>query len=143
MCNRETGILWLGSNVTGETAGGLGTSGLATVKDEVKDDLRDEDIETEGETVRRQIIAPMCLYEFWRDDVPLPYFRRKKPETVDRQQEANLFLTAQKVGMRIATSFAHTRLAIPEPDDGEDVLEPTDAFIAGVTEGNPSDGATG
>jgi len=134
LCNRETAILWLGGNLLTDTTGGTGTFSAGVKQDEVKDDLRDEDIEAEGETVRRQIIGPMCAAEFWRDDVPLPYFRRNPPETIDRTAEATLIKAAQNAGLAIPRDWAYTRLGIPEPQEGDEVLEPSDAFAA---EGTP------
>lgn len=141
-CNREIGVLWLGGNLTSDTTGGTGTFAAANVQDRVRDDLRDEDIAAEGEMVREQIIAPLCFYEFARPDVPLPIFRRKKPETVDRVNEAGLFAQCQKIGMRISREYAHSRLGIPEPEEADDVLEAPDAFefALGEPEGKSGEG---
>ena len=135
-CAKETTILWLGGQLTTDTTGGTGTLAAGKVQDDVKDDLRNDDIKREGRTVRRQIIAPMCTYKFWRDDVPLPYFRRVKPETIDRTAEADLFAKAQQAGLKIGKKYAHERLGIPEPEEGDEVLTPSlDAFGEGLTEG--------
>ena len=62
------------------------------------------------------------------------YFRRIKPETVDRAKEAAVMAQAQKIGMQVPEDWARDRLAIPkaEVDDKgqrEAILEPSfDAF---------------
>jgi phage gp29-like protein len=92
----------------------------------VRDDLRDDDIKREGRTVRGQIIAPMCAYKFGRD-VPLPYFRRVKPEPIDRKAEGEVIEVAQRIGMKVGEDWARERLGVPKPQEGEATLEPADA----------------
>ena len=64
--------------------------------------------------------------------VPMPVFRRVKPETVNRTAEATLMKAAQNAGITIPRKWAYDRLNIPEPKAGEEVLEPADAFLEGV-----------
>ncbi len=134
--DRMKAKIWLGGNLVADTSGGTGTYSAAEVQNEVREDLRNDDIEAEGTTVRDQIIAPMVRFRFWRTDVPLPYFRRKKPETVDRLQEADLFTKAQATGLKIGQAYAYARLGIPAPEKDEVVLTPSlDAFGQGMMEG--------
>ena len=123
-CDRKQSILFLRGNLSTDTTGGTGTHAAATVQDEVRRDVQDNDIKREGRTVREQIIAPMCAFKFPGYDVPLPIFRRRKPEVVDRSLEADIFGKAQAVGVAIPRAYAYQTLAIPEPKDGEPVLEP-------------------
>jgi phage gp29-like protein len=133
---RKIAKIWLGGNLVADTTGGTGTHAAASVQDEVREDLRDDDIENEGSMVRSQIIEPLIRFKFWRADVPLPYFRRKKPEMIDRLQEADLFGKAQLAGLKIPKKYAHERLGIPEPEQGEETLTPSlDAFGQGMEEG--------
>lgn len=140
-CTRETGILWLGGNLTSDTTGGTGTFAAAEVQDRVREDIRDDDIKREGRTVRDQIIRPIVALAFPGRDVPLPYFRRIKPETVDRIKEGELMFKAQQIGMDVPESWARDRLGIPKPKTDENgqreaVLEGSlDAFAEGLNEG--------
>jgi len=136
-CNRETAVGWLGGNLTTESTGVTGGLAAAVVQDAVRDDIRDDDIKNESATVGKQLIAPMAAFKYPGRDVPLPTFRRVKPETVDRQKEALLLRAAQGAGVQVPKAWAYKRLGIPEPQEGDEVLEPTDAFTAGVMEGNP------
>jgi len=142
-CNRETAVGWLGGNLTTESTGVTGGLAAAVVQDAVRDDIRDDDIKNESVTVGKQLIAPMAAFKYPGRDVPLPTFRRIKPETVDRQKEALLLRAAQGAGVQVPKAWAYKRLGIPEPQEGDDVLEPTDAFTAGVMEGNPAADAAG
>lgn len=131
-CDREQAVLWLGGNLTGDTTGGTGTFAAAKVQDDVREDLRDDDIKRESRTVREQIIRPMVAFKFPGRDAPLPIFRRIKPETVDRVKESQGIASAQKAGLRVPAKWAYERVRIPKPKDGEEVLEPMDAFFEGV-----------
>ena len=130
--NRETGVLWLGANLTSDTTGGTGTFAAAAVQDDLREDIRDDDIETEADTVREQILDPMCRYKFAGRNVPVPYFERTKPE--DSTKIAANVTAWQKTGLKIPVAWARTKAGIPKPKDGEAVLEPADAYEAGLTE---------
>ncbi len=123
-CDRKQTILMLGGNLTADTTGGTGTLAAGLVQDDVKDDLRDDDIRRESRTIRRQLISPMCAFAFPHVDVPLPFFRRVKPETVDRIQEANLFsIATQQIGLPVGKQFIYDRLGIPKPEQDEPIVE--------------------
>jgi phage gp29-like protein len=132
--DKEQDILWCGGNLTGDTTGGTGTYAAASVQDSVRDDLRDDDIRRESRTVRTQVIRAWCAFKYPGREVPLPICRRIKPETVDRTQEATFFKTAQSAGIAIPKAWGYQRLSIPQPQDGEEVLEPVDAFVQGMRE---------
>ncbi len=134
-CDRKQSILMLGGNLTSDTTGGTGTLAAGSVQDAVKDDLRDDDIKREGRTIRRQIIAPVCAFAYPHRDVPLPYFRRRKPETIDRIREANLFAATQKFGLPVSKNHAYDRLGIPKPQEGDDLIEETLGAFGEVQEG--------
>lgn len=134
-CGREQSILWLGGNLTSDTTGGTGTFAAADTQNQVREDLRDDDIKREAATIREQILAPMVTYRFG-SDAPVPYFRRVKPETIDRIREADLFAKAQQAGLKIGQDYAYERLGIQKPEPDEAVLEPSlDAFGEGLQEG--------
>jgi phage gp29-like protein len=130
---RESAVLWLGGNLTSDTSGGTGTYAAASVQDEVRDDLRDADIQAEARTVREQILAPMVRCKFPGRDVPVPYFERTVPE--DSLQVAARVAAWQRVGLRVPADWARSQSGIPEPEPDEKVLEPPDAFEEGLREG--------
>ena len=139
-CGREQAKLFLGGNLTSDTTGGTGTLAAGAVQNEVRQELRDDDILRESRTVERQIIKPLCHILFGGQEVPCPKFRRVKPETIDRVREADLLLKAQQLGAKIPVDHALKQLNIPKLQDGELWLEPgMDAFGAALEEGLPSD----
>lgn len=123
LCDRGIAKLWLGGNLTSDTTGGTGTYAAAAVQDEVREDKLDDDIRREARTLEAQLFAPMCLYHF-RRPVPLPKFRRTKPDTTDRNQLAQLLNTVtQQLGLSVAEDWAYDALGIPQPEEGEAVIE--------------------
>ena len=135
-CDRKQSILFLGGNLAADTTGGTGTFSAAKVQDEVRQDLRDDDIRREARMIRENILRTMVHYRWPDHDVPVPHFERTKPETIDRQLEANVIRTAQSAGIRVPKAWAHERLGIPEPKDDEEALSPSlDAFGQGMVEG--------
>ncbi len=134
-CDRAKAKLWLGGNLVADTTGGTGTHAAASVQNEVREDLRDDDLAAEAATVRKQIFEPMCRARFYRD-VPLPHFRRVKPEVIDRTAAADLFAKAQAAGVAIPKAYAYATLGIPEPQEGEEILEPAPDPFADTMEGD-------
>lgn len=139
-CTRETGIRWLGGNLTSDTTGGTGTFAAATVQDEVRNDLRNDDIKREGRTVRDQVIHPIVALGFPGCDEGVPYFCRIKPETIGRIKEAELMFKAQHIGMDVPDAWARERIGVPKPKVDENgqreaVLESPDAFEDSIREG--------
>ncbi len=124
-CERLQAKVWLGGHLTSDTTGGTGTFAAASVHNEVRENLRDDDIRREARTIRRQVLAPMCAFKFARD-VPVPFFRRVRPEIVDRIKEATLFTQSQQAGVVIPRAYAYNRLGIPEPkrDERGNLAEP-------------------
>ncbi len=132
LCDRQYAVAFLGGNLTTDTTGGTGTFAAASVQDEVRDDIRDDDIQKEARTIREQIIEPMCRYQFWRGDVPCPHFRRNKKQVVTVQDIKD----AQLAGIDMPKDWALARLGIPKLKDGEEKLEPMTGFFGdAVSEG--------
>lgn len=77
--------------------------------------MRDDDIKREGRTVRQQIIRPLVAFRSPGRGAPLPYFRRVKPETIDRIKEAELMYKVRYIGVDVHDTSARQRLGIPKP----------------------------
>lgn len=133
-CGREMAIAFLGQTLTTEP-GESGSYSLGQVHNLVREDLLRDDIKKEGRTLRRQLIKPLCLYQYPGRNVPYPYFNRIIDEPVDRKLEGEVIRLAQQSGMRISKSWAYETLGIQEPKDANDVLEPPD-----LTEEGPAPG---
>ena len=120
--NREMSKAWLGQTLTTETPGLGGTYAASRVHEEVRKDLRADDMRKEGRTLRRDLLAPLARLRFG-PDVPVPFFRRHvdRPRTIEELTEV-LETAVNRLGVRVSLRWAHEALGIPLPDDGEAVL---------------------
>jgi len=122
--NRELSKAWLGQTLTTETAGQTGTLSTAQIHNQVRLDLREDDIRKEGRTIRRDVLRPLVELRFGRA-VPVPYFRRKLERPRDlRELSAVVAAAVNDLGMRVPVRWAHETLGIPQASDGEEVLTP-------------------
>lgn len=116
-CDRQIAIAFLGGHLTVDTAGATGTYAAGAVQNEVRQDIRDDDIRRESRTIRRQLIAPMVKWMMAGREAPLPHFERIKPETGDLVQRAELLRkSTQELGMLVESDYAYRELRIPAPE---------------------------
>jgi phage gp29-like protein len=120
--NREMSKAWLGQTLTTETPGTKGTFTAARVHEEVRGDIRADDIRKEGRTIRRDILTPLTRMRFG-PDAPVPVFRRKSGRASELQELADVLDTAvNKLGARVPASWAHEALGIPQAAAADTVL---------------------
>lgn len=120
--NREMSKAWLGETLTVETGGQTGTFSTAQIHNEVRLDLRQDDLMKEGRMVRRGILAPMTRLRFG-PGVPVPYFRRVyDPPRELRELAEVLSVAVNKLRMRVPATWAHHALGVPEAREEERVL---------------------
>jgi phage gp29-like protein len=120
--NREMSKAWLGETLTVETAGVTGTFATAQIHNEVRLDLRQDDIMREGRVIRRDVLAPITRMQFG-SGVPAPYFRRQFDPPRDLRELAGVLSTAvNELGMRVPARWAHSALGVPEAVGEEETL---------------------
>lgn len=122
-CDKQQTIAFLGGHLTTDTANATGTHAAGSVQNEVRKDLRDDDIRREGRTIRDQLIVPMCLFEFQNQVVkrggsfPFPYFGRVVPETVDRKAELEIIeIMTQRLGCPVEKSRVYEIAGVQAPE---------------------------
>lgn len=125
--------LWLGQTLTtqvGETGGAMAT---ATVHNEVRADLRDDDIRAEAEVIREQLLRPLVLLRFGeRARWVVPHFRRIIEEPVDDALVLSKIDGAvNKLGLSVPIRFAVEELGIAVVD-GTDLDAPIPGAPAGL-----------
>jgi phage gp29-like protein len=113
--NEEYAVEFLGATLTTQVGETGGAYAAARVHDQVREDLRDDDIANEGDTVREQLLVPLCVMEFGEAGRALaPYFSRVIEEATDRQATALLISTAvNDLGAQIPASVVSTELGLP------------------------------
>lgn len=124
-CERTQSKAILGQTLSAEaTSTGLG-SGVANLQGEVMQDLLVSDDRQIAATLTRDLIYPMAVLNTSGISglrrAPRLRFRDQQPEDLTRYAQA---LPPLSTVMRIPEKWAHEKLQIPEPEDGEPVLEP-------------------
>jgi phage gp29-like protein len=115
--NRELSKAWLGQTLTVELQSGSGTTNATgpRVHNEVRLDLRQDDIAREARTLRRDLLTALVRLEFGAE-VPVPHFRRRLDPPRDLRELADVLKVAVKeLGLRIPTEWAHEALGLPVP----------------------------
>lgn len=136
-CDRTIAIAFLGGHLTVDTAQATGTYAAGAVQNEVRLDLRDDDIRSEGRTIREQLLTPMVRYHWLNGDHAIPYFTRIIPETRDRAAEAELLRKAtQELGLPVERDYVYSTLGIPAPELDE-AGNPVNPVIARIAPLNP------
>jgi len=114
--NRELSKAWLGETLTVEPMAQTGSLNAVTVHNEVRKEIRQDDIAREGRTIRRDVLGPLVRLRF-DEDVPVPFFRRRFADMGDRQELAKLLSTAvNELGLKVPASWAHEALGLPAAD---------------------------
>lgn len=120
--DREMSKAWLGQTLTTDTARMLASAGAAKVHDQVRRDLRDDDLRKEAQTLRRDLLGPMARLQFG-PNVPVPYFRRVLDPRFDPEKLSRVLdVAVNQLGARVPARRVHAALGIPEAREGEAVL---------------------
>lgn len=117
--NRELSKAWLGQTLTVDTAGQTGTLATAAIHNEVRHDLREDDLRREARTIRRDVLRPLTHLRFGRE-APVPHFRRALDRPRDLRELADVMAVAvERLGMRVPSRWAHETLGIPLAGENE------------------------
>ena len=113
----------IGGTLTSEGGGtGLG-SGLAEIHNEVRMDIRDSDCKQLAGTITNQLIYPLlALNKGFADARRCPRFQMDTQEPEDLKSFADSLPKLVGIGMKITANWAHDKLRIPVPAEGEEVL---------------------
>ncbi|MBN3779954.1 DUF935 domain-containing protein [Burkholderia sp. Ac-20345] len=123
-CDRAESKAILGQTMSADAhSSGLG-SGNAKLHGEVRTDIRDADCKLLAATLTAQLIYPLLALNKGFSDIrrcPRLVFDVSEAEDIVTHGEALPKLAA--IGMQIPVKWAHERLRIPQPVDGEPVLK--------------------
>ena len=120
--NREMSKAWLGQTLTTETPGLGGSFGATKIHEQVRKDLRANDLRKEARTVRRDILGPMVCVRFG-SDAPVPFFQRQVAGPRDLDELTTVLDAAvNRLGVDVSKRWARESLGIPEPEQGEALL---------------------
>ncbi|MBA1445863.1 MAG: DUF935 domain-containing protein [Chromatiales bacterium] len=123
-CERTQSKAILGATLTSGTGSGTNTNALGNIHNEVRKDLRDSDAKQIEGTLGRDLIYPLLAANGRLNDprrCPRFKFDIREPEDLKMLSEALPKLV--EVGMDIPQKWAHEKSGIPEPEEGEAVLQ--------------------
>ncbi|NLX23384.1 MAG: DUF935 family protein [Phycisphaerae bacterium] len=138
--NREISKAWLGQTLTVETSGETGTYAAAVIHNEVRLDLRQDDLGKEARTIRRDVLAPLTRMRFG-PGVPVPFFRRPLDPPRDLRELADVLSAAvNDLRLAVPVRWAYDALGIPPAREGEAVLRgtsPADSLVRAEPNAGP------
>ena len=128
----------LGQTLSSDSGGGSYAQGK--VHNEVRHDLTVADAKSLAETIRKDIIQPLVLYNFG-PDAKIPLFVFNSNETDDLKVTAEIYKTLIcDMGLSIPVDHVYKKFSIPKPEKGEAVLEAVQKKMEELTEGQGADG---
>lgn len=121
-CDEQISKAVLGQTLTSDA--GNGSYAQSKTHNEVRHDLTVADCKALAATLRRDLIRPLCLYNFG-EDKRIPRIQFDCEEGEDLEQTANILDTLiGKIGLRVPTGYLYRKFSIPEPEEGEEVASP-------------------
>lgn len=114
----------LGGTLTTQADGKSSTNALGNVHNEVRQELRDSDLELIAETLTRDLVAPMYALncKSYRSHRRHPRLVFDTTEAEDLRALAYPLRAFVSMGMQIPQNWLHEKTRIPKPANGEAVL---------------------
>ena len=124
-CERTQSKVILGATLTSGADGKSSTNALGNVHNEVRKDLRDSDIRQACSTITRDLLYPMAALNGLAPEGMrrCSVFRLDVGETEDIKVFADALPKLVDIGFEIPVQWAQERVGIPQPENGEPVLQ--------------------
>jgi SPP1 gp7 family putative phage head morphogenesis protein len=136
VCNNSIMRVILGQTLTSRGSEGGGSQALGNVHNEVRSEKKEADAKFLMGVVNRSMVAPIVLFKFG-PYARLPLWTIDYDQKRDLSADSIIHQRLRGIGLPMAKSFFYTNYQIPEPGDGEELLEaPQNA----KTPGTPSTG---
>jgi phage gp29-like protein len=122
-CNKEMSKAILGQTLTSEI-GSSGSFAASKTHDGVRQDLIEADCKALAQTLRRDLIRPLVLFNFGIEDrLPHIKFHSEPPEDLEKSAKTYSVLI-KDVGLPVAEEHIYEKFGIPKPEAGQKVLAP-------------------
>ena len=129
-CDEQISKAILGQTLTSDSGGG--SYAQSKTHNDVRHDLTVADCKALASTLRRDLIRPLCIFNFG-EDKRIPKIQFDCEEGEDLERLANILdVLIGKIGLQIPTSYIYKKFSIPEPEADEEVATPRVAAGAGV-----------
>lgn len=144
-CERNQSKVILGATLTSGADGKASTNALGQIHNEVRKDLRDADVRQLNTTLTRDLVYAVAALNGLAPDGPRrsPQFQLNAQETEDLTAYAEALPKLVSIGVQPTVKWAHEKLGIPMPQDGEPVLQqpaqPMPFGLAGLRAAWPAD----
>jgi phage gp29-like protein len=140
-CEKNQSKVILGGTLTSGADGKSSTNALGLVHNEVRKDLRDADIRQINATLTRELVYAVAALNGLAPDGPrrCPQFQLNAQESEDLTAYADALPKLVSIGVQPTVKWAHEKLGIPMPQEGEAVLgvaaqpQPGAAALAALT----------
>ncbi|MCW3479726.1 DUF935 domain-containing protein [Neisseriaceae bacterium JH1-16] len=122
-CERSQSKAILGGTLTSQADGKTSTNALGAVHNEVRHDLTVSDARQLEGTLTRDLIYPLAVLNFGQVDprrLPRLEFDTRKPEDLKLYAESLPKLVG--LGVKIPVKWVHDKLAIPQAQEGDELL---------------------
>lgn len=131
-CERTASKLILGGTLTSQADGKSSTNALGNVHNEVRHDLMVSDAIQLAGTFTRDLVYPLVALNKGgvEDRRRLPRFIFRVEETEDITQMSEALPRLVGVGIKVPLNWAHERMGIPLPEEGEAILTVPDPVMA-------------
>lgn len=150
-CERSVSKAVLGGTLTSQADGKTSTNALGTVHNEVRHDILKSDLRQLASTLRRDLITPLVMLNWpGADPRRMPRIVFDTSEAEDLKLYADALPPLAQQGLQIPVAWAHSKLRIPLPENGEAVMGVpsvappgkaaalSDARVAALSAGNPA-----
>ena len=144
-CERNQSKVILGATLTSGADGKASTNALGQIHNEVRKDLRDADVRQLNTTLTRDLVYAVAARNGLAPDGPRrsPQFQLNAQETEDLTAYSEALPKLVSIGVQPTVKWAHEKLGIPMPQDGEPVLQqpaqPMPFGLAGLRAAWPAD----
>lgn len=140
-CERSQSKAILGGTLTSQADGKSSTNALGNVHNEVRKDLRDDDVKKIAATLTHDLVYAIAALNGLAPNGPrrAPRFKFDVEEPEDITVYSAALPPLIGTGMKVSRKWAQEKLGIPEPeDDDDDLLHAPAATAEPVVAANPA-----
>lgn len=114
----------LGGTLTSQADGKTSTNALGKTHNEVRRDLLKSDASQVAESITRNLLYPLCALNFGLTNPSrMPRYEIDARESADVSMWATTLPPLIAAGFKVSREWAQDKLMIPEPADGEELLQ--------------------
>lgn len=130
-CNAEVSKAVLGQTLTTEV-GERGSYAASKTHDEVRQDLKEADCKALAETLRRDLIHPLVLFNFGPEAAErLPWIKYHFEEPEDLEAAAKTYsVLISEIGLPVSQEHLYEKFGVPKPGKKDELVTPPDKQLA-------------